>query len=498
MKKIFWLGLSFVYSNFGFAQNLSPLDTFVHELQSKYEIPGIAVGVLKDGKLIYSKGFGYRDREKKLKVTPHTLFGLGSTTKAFTGVTVGMMVDAGKMTWDDPIKNLMPDFVLSNSEATARSTARDLLTHNTGQGRHDLMWLGTPFSRAEIFRRLQYLEANLHFRQQWQYNNLMFMTAGHLAESLAKKSWESLIADRIFAPLRMRESNTSTTTSQLQSDFAVPYTDHGSQIIRRNFRVLDNMGPAGSINTNITDMAEWLKFQLTGRTPSGDKIVSDAVLAETHRPQIDLPHDTYDGYSEFTKSQYAFGWIVQRYRGTLVIRHEGSIGGFLATVTTVPELNAGIVVLQNVDHFDANNFIALRAYDLLLGKAPIDWVARLVPKGNKHKSQFMIEEEEKFAPIKNTFQEDPKATPSLPLSHYTGTFEDRGYGSLKIALNKGKLNLAYNDWNVDLVHKDANTFVVDGKFAGDVNFSTTTDGIVNSVSLPLEPTVSAIIFSRQK
>ena len=243
------------------AAALAGLDEFVAGAMKDWKVPGVAVAVVKDGQVILSKGYGTRDADKQLPVTPKTLFAIGSITKSFTVTALGMLADDGKLDWDKPVREYLPEFRLYDQVASDHMTPRDLVTPRSGLPRHDALWYNSTFTRREMIERLRYLEPSKDFRSTWQYNNLMFLTAGYLAGQLAGTSWEELVRARIFGPLGMTGSNFSVTDSQKSPDFAQPYATVKEETKKIPFRGIDEMAPAGSINSNIEDMTRYLLFQ---------------------------------------------------------------------------------------------------------------------------------------------------------------------------------------------------------------------------------------------
>src|SRR5436190_14910917 len=216
---------------------LDGFDAFVSDVLKEWNVPGMAIGIVQSNKTIYAKGFGYRDLKQKLPVTTNTLFAIGSTTKAFTCVVLGTLVDEGKLDWDKPIRNYIPEFRLQDPHATELTTARDLVTHRTGLPRHDLVWYNnTSISRREVVQRLPYLEPNHAFREKFQYNNLMYVVAGHLIETITGQSWEENVRQRIFGPLGITNSNFSVRDSQSNDNFALPYQEQKGIVKRIPFR----------------------------------------------------------------------------------------------------------------------------------------------------------------------------------------------------------------------------------------------------------------------
>ena len=217
-------GPLFAQENPPIPKALQGFDRFAAAAMAELKVPGLAVAVVKDGRLIYVQGFGFRDLERKLPVTPHTVFGIGSCSKAFTATTMGILVDEGKLDWDKPVRAYLPDFVLSDPVASERLTPRDLISHRTGLPRHDMVWIRTPFSRREMYERLRFLDFSRDIRQIYQYNNLMVMTAGYLVGAVAGSTWEDFAKARILDPLGMTETDFSTGDSQKKADFSKSYT----------------------------------------------------------------------------------------------------------------------------------------------------------------------------------------------------------------------------------------------------------------------------------
>src|SRR5215510_14410117 len=242
--------------------NFNGFDGFVDQVMKDWKVPGLAVAVVKDGKMIYAKGFGYRDVKKGLKVTPDTLFAIGSCSKAFTATAMAILVDEGKLDWDKPVRNYLPDFMLHDGYTTEHIRPRDLVTHQSGLPRHDMVWYGSPLSRKEIFERLRYLEPSQPLHAKFQYNNMMFMTAGVLVERISGATWEDFVRKKILDPLEMKTSNFSVNDSRKATDFSLPYGEVKDEIKEIPFRNIDAVGPAGSINSSVNEMSRWLLMQL--------------------------------------------------------------------------------------------------------------------------------------------------------------------------------------------------------------------------------------------
>src|SRR6266516_8031805 len=380
-------------------RSLSGLDQFVTSLMKEWHVPGLAIGVIQDGRPVLLKGYGFRDMEHQLPVTPRTPMAIGSNSKSFTVVLMGMLVDSGKLDWDKPVRDYLPDFQLHDELASQEMTPRDLVTHRSGLPRHDLFWYGGSLGREEMYRRLRYLEPNVSFRSRWQYQNLMFMTAGYLVENRTGRSWDDLIRERVFAPLEMTRSNTSVRDLPAADDAALGYvwrdcpaekaagmvgtagaagagapssTECG--LVQVPYRNIDAVGPAGSINSDVEEMLHYIQFHIDSGRYNGRAILSkeNANLMET--PQM-LVGDQEIWPDELGVATYGLGLSVTSYRGRKLVQHGGGIDGFISQMSWLPKERIGIMVLTNMSGDNpAPNIVTRNVIDRLLGSAPIDWV----------------------------------------------------------------------------------------------------------------------------
>ena len=269
-------------------KSLDGFDAVVEKAIKDFKVPGLAIAVVKDGEVIYAKGFGQRDVEKDLPVTPRTLFAIGSCTKAFTTFVMGTLVDEGKLEWDTPVRTYLPGFRMSDPIATESITPRDLVTHRSGLPRHDMVWYNSRLTGKDVVPRLAHFELTEPFRSKFQYNNMMFMVAGYLIETIDGRPWEEAVRERIFQPLGMASSNFSVLDSQKADDFAPPYDEQEGKVRAIPFRDITNVGPAGSINSNVAEMARWVAVHTHGGKLGGKSIISPSVLAELHTPQMTI------------------------------------------------------------------------------------------------------------------------------------------------------------------------------------------------------------------
>ena len=471
---------------------LAGFDSFVNQALPAWEVPGLSIAVVKNGKVVLAQGYGSRDVDGKRPVTPKTLFAIGSCTKAFTTFLMGTLVDEGKLDWDKPVRTYLADFRLHDRVASELITPRDLVTHRSGLPRHDLLWYNAALTRKQIVDRLPYLEPSETFRSKFQYNNLMYMTAGYLVERLTGQSWEDAVCGRIFKPLGMTGSNFSVKDSQKAPDFATPYEERDDKVVAIPFRDISTIGPAGSINSSAEDMARWLIVQAHKGKIEGKQVLSAAVLADIHTPHMTtgVPQER----KEIMPAGYALGWGVDDYRGHQRVHHGGAIDGFVASTTLFPDDDLGIVVLANMGGSGLPEILTRHAADRLLGLPSIDWNGEALGKKAKNKAAG------KEAKTKKDTVRRPGTTPAHKLEEYTGEYEHPGYGVIKIERRGDKLNFAYNSIEAPLEHWHFEVWNAlknpqDPAFEDQkVQFLTNVKGYVDGLAVSFEPSLKSIVF----
>lgn len=476
------------------------IDEYIATLLSEWKVPGMALAAVKDGEVVFARGFGKRDLTSGAEVTPRTIFAIGSSSKAFTAATLAMLVDEGKLHWDTPVREYLPSFKLSDPVASERITPRDLLIHNSGLPRHDLAWYRSNRSRQELVAGLQYLAPSKDFRSTWQYQNMMYATAGYLAECVSGLSWEDFVQQRIFAPLGMTNSYMDDTSARKHTaDYSLPYREKDGEIQEIPFYShWQALGPAGSIHSCVEDMSKWILCQLNKGKVGEQQLISEGQLAQLHSPQmagVERELVTLDPKNapELFYSSYAMGWIVTSYRGKTLLHHGGSIGGFHAMVAFMPNQNLGVVALTNTHTSMLETVAVHHALDLLLGAEPADWHNR------SFKTYRGLIDAARQAREAIRADRIPDTRPSHDLTAYVGTFEHGGYGNLEIELAEGQLMLHYNGMEAALehLHFDSFTFILKEFEVGfKVTFATDARGEIESLSLPLEVKVSDIVFKR--
>jgi CubicO group peptidase (beta-lactamase class C family) len=474
---------------------LADFDYLIMESMKSLNVPGIAIAVVKDDEVIFAQGFGYRDVEKKLPMTADSLLAIGSASKAFTTFAMGTLVDSGKLEWEKPLRNYIPWFRLYDPFASERLTPRDLVTHRSGLPRHDLSWYNNfQASREEFVRRLAFLKPTADLREKFQYNNLMFLTAGYLVEVLTDKKWEDAIRSHVFEPLGMKRTNFSVEDSQKDNNFAQPYRERKGKIEKIPFRNITNIGPAGSINSSVNEMSHWLIAHLNQGKFKGNQIMNPQTLEDMHLAY--MPTGGTPALTEITPADYGLGWFVDTYRGHRRVHHGGNIDGFSALVSMFPQDGVGFVVLANKSGAALPVLLVRHAADLILGTKTKDWIKEAAE--NKAKGQKVQEEAEQKKQIRRI----SGTQLAHKLDDYFGDYSHPGYGELTVFKKSDGLFFTYNGITTPLEHWHYETF--NGKRTDDptfedmkLTFRTDINGFVAFLEAPFEPSLEAIIFEKK-
>ena len=421
---------------------LQGLDRFVTRSMADWGVPGLALAVVKDDSVILSKGYGVRRVGSNDPVDENTIFAIGSATKGFTTAALAILADEGRIAWDDRAIDRLPEFRLADDHLTRAVLVRDLVTHRTGLpgGRANLLFFGGGYSRAEILQRVRYLEPRTGIRAEFQYQNLMFLAAGEVVARVAGTSWDEFIRDRIFLPLDMRSSNTTIRALAGRQNVAQPTALVGGESRSLPWRNIDNIGPAGSINSTARDMTAWLRLHLGHGSFRGTRIISERGAEELRTPQIILPTSRMGSMDAIKKAgaasnffTYALGWVVFDYRGRLVMWHGGNIDGMAAVVAMMPDEGLGLVVLTNLDGNTLRDAIMLRIFDAYLGAPERDWSAELLAVARRGASTGTIAD----APSSAGGNASRR-----PLGEYAGDYEDPLLGALTITPDSSLLRFA--------------------------------------------------------
>jgi CubicO group peptidase (beta-lactamase class C family) len=460
------------------------VDAILKQARIEFEAPGVACAIVKDDRVIYLEGSGFRQDTGNDPVTPDTLFGIASCSKAFTATAIAMLVAEGKMSWDDPVRRHLPAYRMSDPLADRDVTIRDLLCHRTGVIRHDILWVVQPWGRDELIRRSALIKPDRPFRSGYGYNNFQYLAAGEAAGKVAGMSWEQLVEKRILDPLGMNSANFSTNDMVKAQDYAHPHRKINNRIEEVLPHNIDHMAPAGSINASVRDLSHWVRFQLGKGSFEGKRLLRESVLEETHTPQVVVPMSSFARFEGEVTTQvsYGLGWRIYDYRGRRVVAHGGSLDGYRSEITLLPDQRLGLVVLTNLASTPLPRAVTFSLLDLLLGAPNEDWNTLFLEDANKKKDEENKQVEKRRANRK------PDTKPSLPLAEYAGTYEEPAHGQIRISERDGVLTFHWGNFTspLDSYHFDTFTLAkIMGRYPdmwGDrlVTFRLGADGTVES------------------
>lgn len=447
MKKIFVsIVASFIFIFNGSSQSETipsfvkdSLDNYVNRALTDWQIPGVAVCIVKDGKVVVMKGYGVRDLDTKEKVDENTLFMIGSNTKAFTATALAMLDAEKKLSLDNKVTKWIPEFKLDNKAAGEQAIIRDLLCHRIGfrtfQG--DFTYWTSNLTRKEVIEKMSHIKATYPFRTTWGYTNAAFLTAGEIIPKVTGMQWEDFVKQKIFDPLEMKN------TLALSKDFpnapnkCSPYTMAEGKIIKIPFCYIDNLAPAGSIGSSVKDMSHWVMMQLDSGRYNGKQVVPWSAIAQTR-----LPHSIIGNgrvlFNEGHFSLYGLGWFLQEYCGRKIVSHTGGVNGFVTSVTLIPEENLGIIVFTNTDQNAFYEALKWEIMDAYLEKPYRNYSQDYIDFG---KPQIAAEQKRDQA-LKDSVAMHLKT--ELPLTDYTGNYFNDVYGDMKVVLENGELRMRFS------------------------------------------------------
>lgn len=482
-------------------KRLAGLDTFINRILKEWHAAGVTIAVVEKNKVLLAKGYGYKDYESKVPVTENTLFAIGSCTKAFTSSLLSFPMKDGKLDLDKPVNSYLPELRFIKDEMTNNITTRDMMCHRTGLPRHDLAWYSSKTRRDSLLYIIRYFEPSAPLRQTWQYNNFMFLAQGMLAQKLSGKSWEELIKEKIFSPLGMTASNTSMNDHQKAPDFSFGYREEDGKVIRMKFMNIDAIGPAGSINSNAKDMANWVMMWINGGKLNGKEILPASYCNEAMSSQMiingGLPTKEQ---SDVFFSNYGMGWFLANYRGHYRVEHGGNIDGFSSSVSFFPTDSIGVFVSVNQNGSPLPGIIRNTIVDRMLGLKFRDW--HLLRKTDVEKQKAAAKDKQKA----DSTQRKMGTKPSHASVDYTGIYKNDGYGAITIYQDKDSLKGTYNGLKFKLNHYHYDYFNfafaadeadIDEENAMKGLFTINVKGEIESLKLPLEASVDEIIFKKE-
>ena len=480
------------------SKKLEGFDAYMEQLLKDWNTPGIGVGIVVNDKLVFAKGYGYRDYGRKVPFTPTTLCPIASNSKLFTAIAAGMLVEQGKLTWDKPVREAVPTIQFYNDQLNNNVTLRDMLSHRTGVTRHDLIWFKSPFTRKELFEKLKYLEPQQPMRETFLYNNLMFSAVGYIIELQSGKTWEQYVRQNIFEPLDMTTTTYTISDMLKQPDHGVPYREK-----RDSFELYpipyyedtEGVAPAGAIISNINELSHWLVALMNDGKYNGKQVLPPEVLKATMQPAIGLPNALGEalGYWEVLNPDYGMGRQTASYRGRLMTFHGGDLPGFHSQVSFLQNDKIGAIVLVIGDHAaPLYNVVSYNVYERLLGMEQTPWSERRL------KIRLANKKAATEARAKAGGDRVPNTKPSHALADYAAEYENPAYGIVKIGLKSDQLDFNFHEFQYPLSHFHYDRFDTPddeqyGKFS--VNFRTNPQGDISDAVMSLDE--AEVVFTRK-
>ena len=432
------------------------LDAYTAKAVADWKVPGLAIAVVKDGRIVFAKGYGVREAGKPAPVDTQTLFAIGSTTKAMTSASIGMLVDEGKLHWDDRVTKILPSFQLADAYVTRELTIRDLLTHRAGLGNADVLWYRTDNSPEEVIRRVRFADPAYSLRSSFIYQNIMYAVAGQIVATASGMPWDQFVRTRIFRPVGMPNTVPLLDAARKRSNVASPHYRFGDTIRVVTNASVDAVASAGAVWSSVADMARWMLFVLDSARVDGRRLLKPATYAEWLKPETMVTPEEFYPTARLTKphwTTYAFGWFQEDYSGRMVDFHTGSIDGMVAIIGLIPDERLGVYVLANLDHAEVRHALMYRVFDAYLGNTPRDWNADLL------KLYGGIRAAADSARRRTEARRIPNTHPSLSLDQYAGTYADSLVGDVTVTLENGKLRLRASSTHAGtLEHWEYDTF----------------------------------------
>lgn len=434
-------------------KKIKEFDAYTQAALKQWEVPGAGVAVVKDGKVIYLKAFGTRDLNTGAPADTQTLFSIGSTTKAMTATCLGMLVDEGKLGWEEPVVRYLPEFQLYDPYVTRELKIKDLLLHNSGVGNTDFLWGFMNIPQDEILHRMRLVKPSYSFRGGFIYQNIFYIAAGKVIEKISGQSWHNYIQARIFQPLGM--SRTATKLKNIKDDnYTKPHYRVNGKIQVIGYTNDDEVSAAGSVWSSIEDMSKWTLCMLDSSKYPGGRLLKPATWVLMFKPQTFVTESQFYPTQQLTRpnwTTYGFGWFQHDYKGHKVNFHTGSLDGLIALHAQLPDQGIGYYFLGNFDHAEVRHALMYKAFDQFALGGSRDWSTEIQNLYNgQHETQLR-----EIARLEGMRVKDTR--PSLPLADYAGTYADPLYGELIVTATASKLKVVVNNvasatlehWNYD-------------------------------------------------
>ncbi|MEM9687526.1 MAG: serine hydrolase [Bacteroidota bacterium] len=443
MKRSLTITLSFLFviatlSGQSKKVNLKQLDRYYTKMTKDWDVPSVTIGIVKDGKLVFSKSYGVLEEGKKEKPDENTLYAIASNSKAFTATIIGMLVQEGKLHWDDKVKQHLPYFEVYDKWVSREITVRDLLSHRVGLKTFsgDVIWYKSDLKSEEIVKRIRHLPKAHEFRSGYGYSNVMYITAGALIKKITGKPWSEYVKERILEPLGMNRTITTPRNLDVKTNYATPHARENGKNIPVAWEDWEEIGALGGIISSVKDLSKWIVFNLNHGIHGKDTLLTKETrnIIWTPHNNFKIDHTTKNAFNRHFNS-YGLGWGLSDYHGRLRVGHTGGYDGMITAVTLIPDENLGVVVLTNgmQSPIMAATYYAL---DKFLGIPTKDWSAVLLEERRKKQQKDTRISDRKQKRVANT-------KPSLPLEAYAGSYISDIYGEIKITSQNDQLRMTF-------------------------------------------------------
>jgi len=477
---------------------LHDFETILIDHVNQDKLGGMGIAVIKAGEVVYSRCFGYADKEKKLPMTYDTLIDIASLSKAFTATLLAIIIEEQDFDWNTPIREYFPQMRFNHEFANKTLTLKDILSHRTGLPMHEQSWfLDENLSPQKLLERLPYLEFSAEPRSKFMYTNVLYQCVIAIIEYYSGKEFPQFIRDNLFTPLKMDNTVVTFNEALESGNFAKPYKISNGKLEEIDYFDQDIFGSTG-VKSSLHDLTYWLQFHMGNGQFEGKEIISTKNMKILHQPTIVMPEGGLAGiiyptehYSELPS--YALGWSIEMHRGHKLVAHSGKIDGFTSMISFMPHEELGIIILSNEDTLLKNEFIALEMYDILLGLEPLDWFSksneliRRIREQNNNGRDNIIE------------MRVPNTQPSLELQGYIGTYQNPGYPHIKIVYDNGHLLLDTPRLRFKLEHIHFDTFLLSMPISDlfiKLNFIFNTKGEISKFSAQFEESLPPIEFNK--
>ena len=467
-----------------FQKKLPIIDKYIDSFMQAWNIPGLALCIVYKDQLIYAKGYGYRDLENKLPVDAQTIFPIASNTKLFTATAALLLQEENKLNIDKPVREFMPALHFSTDELNAKITLRDMLSHRTGLYNYSGLWGAAPVSRNELVNKVAFIPPSLGVRDGYIYNNMMYVAAGAVMETVTGKSWETIIREKLLTPLQMNATHFFGDSKMASGNIAFPYyAPDTSSTLKRRTQVIQTpaLGPAGTMLSNLTDMSHWMIAQLNGGKYMGVQALSAKAIEQTIVPNAVA--DREGKWPELSHALYGLGRNVQTYKGYKIATYTGSIDGFYSNLTFIPSDSLAVFMVHNsIPGGNVRGVMAFPVFDRLLSLPLTDWSGRYLSEYSKELENAIKERDSMAA----TQVQHTSASHAIAI--YTGKYYNPVYGEVVITLEKESLHFSFRNTKTELHHFHYDQFVTreemnSGRAEFRLNFLTNAKGEIDRFSM---------------